>query len=84
MEPASQSAPASNAGLGVVTGKLRAVGPLTGHELPFLKQEAAHQYSPRRKPWEQVENDQAPAGAKEKFQHTVRSSAQIKRGIEFP
>ena len=36
--PASQSAPASNAGLGVVTGKLRAVAPLTGHELPFLKQ----------------------------------------------
>jgi 5-methyltetrahydropteroyltriglutamate--homocysteine methyltransferase len=36
--PVSQTAPASKAGLGVVTGKLRAVGPLTGHELPFLKQ----------------------------------------------
>ena len=28
----------SAAALGVVTGKLRAVRPLTGHELPFLKQ----------------------------------------------
>ena len=36
--PVAGSAPASNAGLGVVTGKLRAVRPLTGHELPFLKQ----------------------------------------------
>ena len=36
--PVGQSAPASNAGLGVVTGKLRAVRPLTGLELPFLKQ----------------------------------------------
>src|ERR1700722_2808841 len=36
--PVASSASASNAGLGVVTGKLRAVRPLTGHELPFLKQ----------------------------------------------
>src|SRR5271163_1806369 len=36
--PVSQSASASKAGLGIVTGKLRATAPLTGHELPFLKQ----------------------------------------------
>jgi len=36
--PVAGNAPASNAGLGVVTGKLRAVRLLTGHELPFLKQ----------------------------------------------
>src|SRR5580658_2063218 len=36
--PVASGAAASSAGLGVVTGKLRAVRPLTGHELPFLKQ----------------------------------------------
>ena len=36
--PVTSSASASAAALGVVTGKLRAVRPLTGHELPFLKQ----------------------------------------------
>lgn len=36
--PAGTSAAASAAALGVVTAKLRTVGPLTGHELPFLKQ----------------------------------------------
>lgn len=34
----NQAAAPSNAGLGVVTGKLRARRPLTAHELPFLKQ----------------------------------------------
>lgn len=37
-DPANQGSAASTAGLGVVIGKLRAVRPLTGHELPFLKQ----------------------------------------------
>jgi len=36
--PVAKSAPASAAALGVVTSKLRAVRPLTGHEFPFLKQ----------------------------------------------
>jgi len=36
--PAAGSAPASAGALGIVTGKLCAVRPLTGHELPFLKE----------------------------------------------
>jgi len=36
--PVTDSAPASTTALGIVTAKLRAIRPLTGHELPFLKQ----------------------------------------------
>jgi 5-methyltetrahydropteroyltriglutamate--homocysteine methyltransferase len=35
---AAGSAPASAAALGIVTGKLRVVHPLTGHEVPFMRE----------------------------------------------